>query len=203
MNSQQHIKKAAATTAKIFSEPLETLMSQVARPLADEFGAELGSFFGAPKRLGSNPKTLAQEDLHRARQREEIQRLQKEDSEKSAQYLSAIKEEYRTFQIKSSQEQSKLIEEVVELQKEVAGLAKSTGLETKVHLQNPTKKVGPLDIKLLTNVIRFLRLKAEESKSAKELTSQRQNAKRTTGMLAWVSGKQMKVHEQGTLTLQG
>jgi len=130
-------------------------------------------------------------------------RLQKEDSKKSAQYLSAIKEEYRTFQIKSSQEQSKLIEEVVELQKEVAGLAKSTGLETKVHLQNPTKKVGPLDIKLLTNVIRFLRLKAEESKSAKELTSQRQNAKRTTGMLAWVSGKQMKVHEQGTLTLQG
>lgn len=202
MNSPQQIKKAAQSAAKIFSEPLETLRSQVA-PFADEFGAELGPFVGGSRPFGSRPKELAREDLQRARQQEKIQKLQKEDSEKSAQYLSAIKEEYRSFQIKSDKDQSKLQEEVVELQKEVAGLAKSARLETKVHLQNPTKKVGPLDIKLLTSVIRFLRLKAEESKSAKELMSQRQNAKRTTGMLAWVSGKQMKVHEQGTLTLQG
>jgi len=70
-------------------------------------------------------------------------------------------------------------------------------------MQNPTKKIGIIDIKFLTKIITFLRLKAEESKSAKDLQAQRQNSKRATGMLAWVSGKQMKVHEQGTLHLQG
>ncbi|OGD97899.1 hypothetical protein A3A49_02770 [Candidatus Curtissbacteria bacterium RIFCSPLOWO2_01_FULL_38_11b] len=203
MNSPKQVTKAAVNAAKILSEPFEQLRSQVVKPIAEEFGAELGSFFGTPRRLGNNPKTLAQEDLHRARQQEEIQRLQKEDSEKSAQYLSEIKQEYRTYQLKSDRERSKLTEEVETLKQEVVQLAKSQGVETKVHLQSQTKKVGPLDIKLLTTIIRFLRLKAQESKSAKELISQRQNAKRTTGMLAWVSGKQMKVHEQGTLTLQG
>ena len=202
MNIPKQATKAAVNAAKIFSEPLETLRSQVV-PFADEFGAELGPFVGRSRPLGSHPKELAQEDLQRARQQEEIQRLQKEDSEKSAQYLSEIKQEYRTYQLKSDREQSELAEEVETLKKEVVHLAKSAGVETKVHLQNQTKKVGPLDIKLLTTIIRFLRLKAQESKSAKELMSQRQNAKRTTGMLAWVAGKQMKVHEQGTLTLQG
>ena len=89
------------------------------------------------------------------------------------------------------------------MQQEVAALAKTAGVETKAHLQNNTKKVGKLDIKLLTVIIKFLRFKAGESKSAQELVSQRSNSKRTTGMLAWVSGKQMKIHEQGTLTLQG
>ena len=109
MNGPQQVKKAAVNAAKIFSEPFETLRSQVAKPLADEFGAELGSFFGSPKRLGKNPKTLAQEDLQRARQQEEILRLQKEDSKKSAQYLSAIKEEYRSFQIKNENNQTEKI----------------------------------------------------------------------------------------------
>jgi len=92
---------------------------------------------------------------------------------------------------------------MVELQEEIAKLAKTTGVDTKVHMQNPTKKIGIIDIKFLTKIITFLRLKAEESKSAKDLQAQRQNSKRATGMLAWVSGKQMKVHEQGTLHLQG
>ncbi len=94
-------------------------------------------------------------------------------------------------------------EEVMGLQEEIAQLAKTATIETKVHMQNPTKKVGIIDITFLTKIISFLKIKVEESRSAKELQAQRQNTKRTSGMLAWVSGKQMKVHEQGTLHLQG
>ncbi len=203
MNTLTSAAKKAHSAVKIAQQPFETLNSQLIKPMAGEFAQELGSLIGTPRTIGSRPRALAQEDLARARQEEALQKMQREDDEKSAQYLSDVKQEYSTYQIKSDQEQSKFKEEVVELQEEVAKLAKSTGVETKVYLQNPTKKVGPIDIKFLTSVIRFLRLKTQESKSAKDLVSQRQNAKPATGMLAWVSGKQMKVHEQGTLQLQG
>ena len=115
----------------------------------------------------------------------------------------AIKNSYRENDVSQNQEQKALTQEVEEMKAEVVGLAKAAGVETKIHLEQKPKKLGILDIKRLTFILRLLRIKANESKSAKELVSQRTNAKPPTGMLAWVSGKQMKIHEQGTMTLQG
>lgn len=188
-------------------EPLETLTSQTAKPILEEAGKELGSFFGAPKGISRNPKAIAQEELARARNKQKLAELSREDDQKSNQGAEnltiEIQNQYRLYDAKTTNDQEKLGAQVTELQEEIVKLAKTAGVETKSHLQRSGKKVGLLDIKILTTIVRFLRLKAEESKSAQELVSQRSNAKRTTGMLAWVSGKQMKVHEQGTLHLQG
>jgi|SRR3989344_3052042 len=197
----------AKNIAQSAFEPLESLTSQTAKPMLEEAGKELGSFFGAPKGIGRNPKAIAQEDLQRARNQQKLEELSEEDDKKSnesVKHLSfEIQNQYRNYDVKTDKEQHKLFQEVEELQEEVVKLAKAAGVETKAHLHRTGKKIGLLDIKILITIVRFLRIKAEESKSAQELVSQRNNAKRTTGMLAWVSGKQMKVHEQGTLQLQG
>ncbi|OGD83793.1 hypothetical protein A3J17_03915 [Candidatus Curtissbacteria bacterium RIFCSPLOWO2_02_FULL_40_11] len=207
MNNPKIAQQAAINAVKIAREPLEILRSQVAKPLVEEFGNELESFFGAPRGIRSRDQALAQEELNRARQKQELEKSEVSDnnqSEQQARELAfAMKQEYAKYESKTDRHQTQLRQEMVELQEEIAKLAKTTGVDTKVHMQNPTKKIGIIDIKFLTKIITFLRLKAEESKSAKDLQAQRQNSKRATGMLAWVSGKQMKVHEQGTLHLQG
>lgn len=199
--------QAAKFAAQSLLDPFETLNSQVAKPLLDEAAFELGSFFGTPKGIGRNPKSIAQEDLQRARNAHKIQEKTKEDQQKSQEnvqkLVSSIRQEYTAFQAKESREQSQMKQEMHELQSEVVKLAKTAGVETNAHLEQTPKKVGVIDVKRLTVIVRTLRLKAEESKSGKDLVSARSNAKRSTGMMAWVSGKQMKVHEQGTLQLQG
>ena len=198
---------AIKNAAQIITDPFETLSSQIAKPMLEETASELGSFFGAPKKLGANPKALAQEDLKYARDKQKLEEMEKKSDqtskEKILQLAAVMQNEYRAFETKGKKEQQQLREEVVELQSEVVKLAKASGVDTKAHMERIPEKVSILDIKRLTFIIKFLRMKTEESKSAQELVFQRSNAKRTTGMLAWVSGKQMKVHEQGTLQLQG
>lgn len=181
-------------------EPLETLNKQVTEPIFNEAIREIKGFFG-------NPQEIAKEDLQRAREKQTLDEIDQQDveiSQEAAQRVSAtIKQAYNSQEIKSRQEQDELKEEFVELREEIAKLAETAGLETKAHLENTPKKIGVLDIKRLQWIIRLLRIEAAESKSAQELVLQRANAKRTTGMLAWVSGKQMKIYEQGTLQLQG
>lgn len=196
----------AKNIAQSAFEPLETLSSQT-KPMLEEVGKELGSFFGASGGISRNPRAIAGEDLQRARNKQKLEEQSEEDIQKSNQGAEnltlEIQSQYRLYDAKTEKEQEKLSDQVTELQEEIVKLAKSAGIETKAHLARSGKKLGILDIKILTSIVRFLRLKAEESKSAKEMVSDRNNAKRTTGMLAWVSGKQMKVHEQGTLQLQG
>lgn len=196
-------KSVVNNAAQIIAEPLETLTSQVAKPLANEAISEFGAFFGSPKKLGQKPKTLAQEDLMRARNEQKIHEMEVNDEQASRERISKIHQEYKMYGLKVAKEEESIRSEVIELQEEVTKLAKSAGVDTKAHVENVPKKVGVLHIKVLTAIIRTLRVKAEESKSANELVAQRKNAKPATGMLAWVSGKQMKVHEQGTLQLQG
>ena len=199
--------QVAKNAARAAFEPLETLKSQVAQPMLEEAVSELGSFFGAPQGVGKNPQAIAHEEPQRARNKQRLDEMGSKDNQdsqsKASELFSAIQNEYKVQEIKSHKEQTQLKEEFGQLQSEVAKLAKAAGVETKAHIETMPKKVGILDIKRLTTIVRYLRIKAEESKSAKELVSQRTNAKRTTGMLAWVSGKQMKVYEQGTLQLQG
>ena len=198
----------ATTAAKTMLRPVldsfETIRDQIAAPMGTEALSEL---FGVKKGLSKIPKEMATEELQRARQKQRLDEMDEKDekaSQESAnQIFAAIKNEYTTYQQNTNKEQQQLKEEFVELQSEVVKLAKVAGVDTKAHVETAPKKIGILDIKKLTKIVKFLRVKAEESKSAKELVAQRSNAKRTTGMLAWVSGKQMKVHEQGTLQLQG
>jgi len=196
-------KAAAANAAKFVYEPLETLTSQVAKPLLTDATNELGAFFGRPKNIGSRPQSIAHEDLERARNEQKLSEMEKNDNDCSKEAISKIVQEYREYHIKVSRQDESMKQQVEELQDEVEKLAKSAGVDTKAHLENVPNKVGVLHIKMLTTIIKSLRIKADESKSAKDLVSQRSNSKQTTGMLAWVSGKQMKVHEQGTLQLQG
>lgn len=185
-------------------DPFETLNSQVAKPILEEIAAEFG--FGS-RSVNGNPKTIASEELSRAREKQRLEKMHSEDERKSKEVaqrvFASIQETYQKHSTKTQEIQHGLKTEMTELQTEVAKLAKAAGVETKAHLENVPKKMGILDIKHLTAIIKFLRLKAEESKSAQELVSQRANSKQATGMMAWVSGKQMKVHEQGTLQLQG
>ena len=199
MKPTQTAKNAAKLTWDVFED---IAFEKTTRPMITEMGNELGAFLGAP-RLARNPQALAQEDLQRARDEKEIQKKQAEDKQKTNERIQAIRQEYRLHESSSQKEQKQLQQEFSQMQSEVAKLAKAAGVETKAHLEQMPKKIGILDIKRLTTIIRFLRIKAEESKSAKDLVAQRANAKPATGMLAWVSGKQMKVHEQGTLQLQG
>lgn len=194
--------QAVKAAARIGWDALEDIaFEKTTKPVISEIGNELGTFLGA--RFGRNPQAIAQEDLQRARDEKEIQKKQEEDKKKSGEQIQAIHQEYRLYEVSSQKEQRQLQSEVLEMQSEVAKLAKAAGVETNAHVEQMPKKVGVLDVKRLTTIIRFLRIKAEESKSAKDLVAQRANAKPPTGMLAWVSGKQMKVHEQGTLQLQG
>lgn len=195
----QTAKSAAKLTWGSFEDLGRELTDQTARPMMDEALKE----FGFPSALGARPKELAQEDLARAREERKIEEMKKEETQKAKAHYAAVQQEYSSFEQKENKQQRQLKQEVVELQSEVVKLAKAAGVDTKAHLEQMPKKVGVLDIKRLTSIVRFLRIKAEESKSAKDLVSQRANAKPATGMLAWVSGKQMKVHEQGTLQLQG
>ncbi len=199
--------QVAKNIAQNAFEPFEALGSRVAKPIWDEALNELGGFFGATSRLGASPKELAGDDLKRARDQKKLQEETAVDDQKSQEkiqkVMAKINNEYRQQDLRTNREQAPMQEQLAELQGEIASLAKAAGVDTKAHLETMPKKIGVLDIKRLTNIIRFLRIKAEESKSAKEIVSQRSNAKRPTGMLAWVSGKQMKVHEQGTLQLQG
>ncbi|MBI2327642.1 hypothetical protein HYU92_04985 [Candidatus Curtissbacteria bacterium] len=199
--------QAAKSAARLALDPFETINSQVIKPIGQDVMEQIGGSFWGAGGIGRRPQTLAQEELKRAREKEKLEELEIQDNQKSAesakQITIAIQGEYRTFETKVSQNQQQLKSELIELQGEVTKLAKTAGVETKAHLQPTTQKVGILEIKLFTQIVKFLRIKAEDAKSAKELVSQRSNAKRTTGMLAWVSGKQMKVHEQGTLQLQG
>lgn len=193
----------AKTTAQAAFEPFEALTRQVAKPLIEEAAAELGGFFGSPRGLGSGPRSIAAEELKRAREEQRLEELNNQDQKHSEESAQHVRSQYREHGAKEGKEQKELQEQFVELQSEVVKLAKAAGVETKAHLETKPKKLGILDIKRLTSIVRFLRIKAEESKSAKELVNERANAKPPTGMLAWVSGKQMKVHEQGTLQLQG
>ncbi len=196
--------QTAKNAARMAWDPFETLGSQVAKPIFSEALKEFG--FG-PKGLGSKPNEIAHDDLKRARDKKQIEEMNGQDEQKSkenAQKLTAaIHKEYQDQATSAGQEQQHLKQEMAELQSEVVKLASAAGVDTKAHLQTTPQKVGVLDIKWLTSIVRTLRLKAEESKSGKDIQSQRSNAKRSTGMLAWVSGKQMKIHEQGTLQLQG
>src|SRR3989344_3333717 len=182
----------------------ETIRDELASPMLEEAGREL---FGTRPTLDKRPKTIAQEELSRARNEQKLSERSEDDAKKSQESvqrtIATIRQEYHEQTTKTDNKQKELTEEFVELQAEVAKLAKVAGMETHAHLENAQGKIGIIDIKRLTRIVKFLRMKTEESKSANELVSQRSNAKRTTGMLAWVSGKQMKVHEQGTLTLQG
>lgn len=206
MKPQTLAKKAA----QFAMDPWETINEEAITPLATNFASEFGSFFGA-KKLGKNPKEIAGDDLKRARNEQRLAEMDKKDSKTSheeeeqirIQIREKFRQEYQAQTQVANEEQNKLKTEFVELQEEVAKLAQVAGVETKAHLENVPKKIGILDIKRLTSIVMSLRIKAEESKSAKELVTQRQNAKPATGMLAWVSGKQMKIHEQGTLQLQG
>jgi len=198
MKPTQTAKSAAKLGWDAFEDFGRELTDQIPKPMIGEALRQFGL-----TGLGTKPKELAQEDLARAREEKRLEEIKKVEDQKSKERYSAVQNQYRTFELKENRQQRKLQEEVVELQSEVVKLAKTAGLETKAHLEQMPKKVGVLDIKMLTSIVRFLRIKAHEAKSAKELVAQRANAKPATGMLAWVSGKQMKVYEQGTLQLQG
>lgn len=196
---------SAVNAARNVFKPLgETLKEQVADPIFREGVDELMGFFDkdAPFR---GKGTLAQEDLKRAREQKRLSELASKDQQNTQKQIEALKVQYKVSEQQQINEQKPLHQEVQELTVQVVELAKTAGIESKIHLQNTSKKekVSVLTIKLLRAVIRTLTLKAKEAKSASDLVTQRSNAKRPTGMLAWVSGKQMKIHEQGTLQLQG
>ena len=196
MNAKSAVKGAA----QIISDPLETLTSQTIKPFADEAFSELAFF--SPKKFGRD-KTLAQEELSRARNEQKIKDLDQKDQKNTQERINMIRQEYKMYDIKISKEDDTQNQQIAELEDEIAELVKGASAKTKIHIENTPKKAGTLHLKLLISIVRYLRLKAKESKSAEELVAQRKNAKPATGMLAWVSGKQMKVHEQGTLQLQG
>lgn len=205
MNTTQ----AAKNAAKIIGEPLETLKDQFA-PIGDEAKHELFGF--VPNNLQSKKsQEMANEELKRAREAEKIKEMRQEsdtqsneDAKNVAYAIKAIRAQYENHTSKSQEQlQRDLKAEITALQKEIAALSKIVGEPTNVHLESTPKKVGAVDVNRLTIIVKTWRIKAKESKDAKDLVSQRQNAKPATGMLAWVSGKQMKVHEQGTMQLQG
>ncbi len=189
------IKPKAAVRAVL--DPFETLTENFA-PMGADFLKQIGmdTAFG-------RPQTIGKEELARKRKEKELQAKEKEDNEESQHKIQEIKASYREHITVTNKEQRDLKDEVVQLQGEVVKLAKAAGVETKAHLERLPKKIGVIDIKRLTAIVKSLRLKAEDAKSGSELVSQRSNAKRPTGMMAWVSGKQMKIHEQGTMQLQG
>lgn len=205
MNTTQ----AAKNAAKIIREPLETLKDQLG-PIGEEAKDEIMGFF--PEMLtGKRQNTMANADLKRAREEQKLKEMKAESdaqSEEEAQNITlairAIQEEYRTQSSRTEEQiQQDLKAEIVALQQEIAELSKVVGKPTTAHMEAIPKKVGAIDVKRLTTIVKTWRLEAKKSKDAQDMVSQRQNAKPSTGMLAWVSGKQMKIHEQGTMQLQG
>lgn len=200
--------QAARNLAVSAWDPVETLGNQV-KPLGGDiskqlFGSDFG--FGEGGFLSSRPTTIGHEELDHARKEKSLKDAKHEDNEKSAQErerVQKVMQQYQSQEQKAGQEQQQLHESVKEMQEEVVKLAKAAGVETKIHLEQKTKKLGILDLKRLTAIIKSLRMKADSAQSGNELVSQRQSAKAGTGMMAWVSGKQMKIHEQGTMQLQG
>ncbi len=193
--------KTAKNAAKFALDPFEELSTQ-AKPFFDEARQELAPFFGKGT-FGSKPKEIGKSELSRAREAEKIEEMKKEEKQETQFVMSKWKEQYREFESKTRSSDNQMQREVQELQQEVANIAKTAGVNTKVHLESVPKRVGILDIKRLKSIIFLLRIKADQSKSASELVNSRKGAKRTTGMLTWVSGKQGKIYEQGTMTLQG
>ena len=193
--------KTAKGAAKVAIDPFEELTTQ-ARPFFDEARQQLAPFLGKGA-FNSKPKEIGKSELARAREAEKIEEMKKDEKQETQFVMSKWKEQYREFEAKSTTENNQMKREVQELQQEVASIAKTAGVDTKIHLENVPKKVGILDIKRLKSIIFLLKIKADQSKSASELVNTRKGAKRTTGMLAWVSGKQGKIYEQGTMTLQG
>ncbi len=207
MKPAQAIKKA---TIGAF-EPLEEL-GKAAAPLGRDalnqfFGKDFG--FGASSEPGvpsSHSQTIASEDLAEARKKQHLDKIGHEDANNSneeAVRIQKVMAEYQKHDSGENAQQNQLHEQVAAMQSEVVKLAKAAGVQTNVHLENVPKKIGALHINRLTSIIRTLRIKAENSKSGQDISSQRQNAKRGTGMMAWVSGNQGKIHEQGTMQLQG
>ncbi len=193
--------KTIKSAAKVGWDTFEDLGASTAKPLIGETFKQFDALFGSP--FGAKPKELAHDDLKRAREKKELEEKQKEDEKKSKEHIAHIQHSYSEFSQQQAREQKPLQQEMAALTQEVVQLAKAAGIETKVHLEQAPKKIGILHLRRLTAIIKTLRLKADEAKSGSELVSQRQNAKKGTGMMAWVSGKQMKIHEQGTLQLQG
>ena len=195
--------KTAKNAAKIALDPFEALGSQAA-PLAksflDEAGEQAFGFFKSA-RFSQKPKEIAADELKRARNQQRIEEMQAADKQASEEHRRSVRDLYQQTRQEGKREQSELKQELSELTQEVVALANTVGQETKIHLQN-TPKVGKVDITFITFVVRLLRIKAEESRSAKTLVNERRSAK-TGGMMAWVTGKQMQIHEQGTLQLQG
>lgn len=192
--------KLAKSAASLAFDPLETLATQ-SKPIIDEARDQLLGFFTSPK-LGTKPKELAKEDLYRARQLDKLEKDKETDASRAKEKAREVLAMYKQSMAESQQHQNEMRQQLNELKGEVVELAKVSGVNTKIHMEN-TPKVGKIDISFITFIVRILRIKAQESKSAKELVSERTNAKRSTGMLAWVHGKQMKIHEQGTMQLQG
>lgn len=193
---------AVKNAAKMAFDPFETLSSQAVKPILTDTAMEFGSLFGMQKGVSSKSKSIGHEELSRARKEKQIEEMKKEETKADQEKLMFVKQTYQSYDVEVSKKDQQIRTEVVELQSEIAKLAKTASVDTKAHLENIPKKVGVLDIRRLTMIVKFLTLKANEAKSANQLVSER-SSKRTTGMLAWVSGKQMKIHEQGTLTLQG
>lgn len=195
--------KTAQRAAKLALDPFEALTSQAA-PLAksflDEAGEQAFGFFKSA-RFNSKPKEIAGEELKRARNQMKIEEMQAADKQASEEHRRSVKDLYAQARQEAKINQTELKQDLQARTQEVVSLANTVGQETKIHLQN-TPKVGKLDITFMSFVVRLLRVKAEESKSAKFLVNERRSAK-TGGMLAWVTGKQMQIHEQGTLQLQG
>lgn len=204
MNPTKTAKNAAKAAFGTFEDIVEETKPKA---FIDEARNELFSFLDSP-RLSGKPKDIAGADLAHARQAQNIAEMdisdQKDSEEKRqqiAQSLAKTKEAYKEAHNEARHEEQEFRKEIDELTQEVVSLAKASGVDTKLHLQN-TPKVGKSDISFLSFIVRILRVKATESKSAKDLVTHRTQV-RTTGMNAWVSGKQMKIHEQGTMTLQG
>ncbi len=188
-------------------EPLEQLGNSVAKPIVNEtfsqlFGKDFG--FDGGNGLSSHPTEVGQAELDHARKEKHLKDAKHEDSAHSAENVQiikqAIRQEYAAHDQRVNQEQRQLHESVLEMQNEVVQLAKAAGVETSIHLETKPKKLGIMDIKRLTAIIKSLRFKAS---SAKDIVNERKGAKQGTGMEAWISGKQMKIHEQGTMQLQG
>lgn len=194
----------AVNAARNVFEPLgETLKEQVLNPIGREGLDQILGFFGQEAR-NHQSGTLAQEDLKRAREEKKLEELSTEDKQNSQKIIESIKVEYKSSESAQNRQEQPLRQELEELTVQVVELAKTAGVESKIHLQNTSKKerTSILTIKLIKAIIRTLTLKAKEAKSASELVVQRNNTK-TTGMNAWISGKQGKIYEQGTLQLQG
>jgi hypothetical protein len=201
------MKAAKAAAKTVVTDTFESI-AQNLKLMGDEAGRELN--FLDPNALKRRPTEMAGADLARAREEHRIEEGKEADGQNSENMIQktlasieTVRQEYRSHDVKTDKKQEPMQQELHELKEEVANVAKAAGIETKVHLQNNAKKIGPLDILMMVLTLRFLRIKLEDSKNAQDLVSQRSNAKRPTGMMAWVSGKQMKIHEQGTMQLQG